>query len=152
MAFPVVSEPLPVFSPPPPPPVSVAPKPPAAVAPAPSPEAATPALPPTPAPVVRTPDPLPITPALVAMLPEAMGDLMREFLRRKDLVSRVQLKFRMKALLDFASADTEYPPNPLISKETAPSPARYAAFQMGSADSSQAQAPGGGIGTADLLT
>lgn len=51
--------------------------------------------------------------SLVELLPEAMADLMREFVAKRDLNSRVEARYRMKALLDFASADTEYPPSPM---------------------------------------
>ena len=54
------------------------------------------------------------------MLPDTMKDLMQQFLLRKDINSRVQIKFRMKALLDYAAADTEYPVNPLTAPDKVP--------------------------------
>lgn len=51
------------------------------------------------------------------LLPAAMADLMKEFEEKKNLNDRVQIRLRMKALLDFASANTEFPPNPITQKD-----------------------------------
>lgn len=51
--------------------------------------------------------------AVGELLPAAMADLMRAFIEKKDLEARAQIRLQMKALLDFASADTVFPKNPL---------------------------------------
>lgn len=48
----------------------------------------------------------------LAMLPELMSELTREFMTKTDLNSRAAIRVRMKALLDLASADTKYPEAP----------------------------------------
>ncbi len=58
--------------------------------------------------------------AAVDAIPDVMAELTREFVEKKELTSRVQVRMRMKALLDFLSADTEYPPNPLVDGKKAP--------------------------------
>lgn len=65
-------------------------------------------------------------------MPDVMGSLMREFILKKDITSRIQIRLRMKALLDFAGVDTEYPSNPL-KKEAGPETARDAALRDGQA-------------------
>jgi hypothetical protein len=77
-------------------------------------------------------------------MPEVMASLMKEFILNKDITSRIQIRLRMKALLDFAGVDTEYPPNPLIKKEAenGAQPAREAAMQDGRAAGLQYSAPG----------
>lgn len=58
--------------------------------------------------------------------PEVMAALVRQFIEKKDVDCRVQVKMRMKALLDFLSVDTTFPPNPLPDSKV--SPAREAAM------------------------
>jgi hypothetical protein len=48
-------------------------------------------------------------------VPDIMGELMKDFVERRDLNSRAQIRLRMKALLDLFSADTGYPPIPALS-------------------------------------
>jgi hypothetical protein len=45
----------------------------------------------------------------VASMPAVMQQLMADFSKSKDFNSRAKIKQKMKALLDFAAADTEYP-------------------------------------------
>lgn len=77
-------------------------------------------------------------------MPDVMAALMKDFILNKDITSRIQVRLRMKALLDFAGVDTEYPPNPLIKKEAenVAQPARDAAMQDGRAAGLQYAAPG----------
>lgn len=70
---------------------------------------------------------------LTALLPGAMADLMREFIERKDLNSRTDVRLRMLGLLDFASADTTYPANPLTQKDDPGGDARRLAMDQGPA-------------------
>lgn len=58
--------------------------------------------------------------------PEVMAALVRQFIEKKDVDTRVQVKMRMKAVLDFLSVDTTFPPNPLPDSKV--SPARDAAM------------------------
>lgn len=69
--------------------------------------------------------------AALDSMPATMAALMREYIDNKDVTSRIQTRLRMKALLDFAGIDTEWPPNPLIEKkmERGPEPAREAAIR-----------------------
>lgn len=60
--------------------------------------------------------------------PSVMADLMKQFIEKKNFNDRIALRLKMKALLDFASADTEYEPNPILQKEKADTPARDAAM------------------------
>lgn len=52
--------------------------------------------------------------------PETMAALMRKFIDKKDVDTRVQVKMQMKALLDFASVDTTFPENPLPDSKIKP--------------------------------
>lgn len=52
--------------------------------------------------------------------PETMAALMRKFIEKKDVDTRVQVKMQMKALLDFASVDTTFPENPLPDSKVKP--------------------------------
>lgn len=52
--------------------------------------------------------------------PETMAALMRKFIEKKDVDTRVQVKMQMKALLDFASVDTTFPQNPLPDSRVKP--------------------------------
>ena len=45
----------------------------------------------------------------VASAPKIMAELTRAFIEKKDLKSRVQIRLRIKAILDLLSVDTEYP-------------------------------------------
>ncbi len=60
--------------------------------------------------------------------PKTMFALMRDFVEKKDVNSRVAIRLRMKALLDFVSVDTEFPPNPMLKMDAAPAPAREASI------------------------
>jgi hypothetical protein len=62
--------------------------------------------------------------AALGQVPMLMAELMKEFIENKDLNSRVQIRSRMKALLDFAFVDTVWPTNPIMKKGEGPNPAR----------------------------
>ncbi len=62
--------------------------------------------------------------AALERLPALMGELMKEFIEKKDLTARSQIRLRMKALLDFAHVDTTYPPIPGMKSSAGPNPAR----------------------------
>jgi hypothetical protein len=62
--------------------------------------------------------------AMLGRLPALMDELMKEFIEKKDLTARSQIRLRMKALLDFAHVDTTYPPNPAMKSISVPNPAR----------------------------
>lgn len=64
-------------------------------------------------------------------LPALMGELMREFITHKDLNKRVEIRYRMKALLDLVFVDTVWPTNPAVKKTEGPNPARDAAMDSG---------------------
>ena len=71
---------------------------------------------------------------MLERLPAVMGELMNEFIKHKDLNKRVEIRYRMKALLDLAFVDTIWPTNPAVKKSDGPTPARDAAMdgaQMG---------------------
>lgn len=86
--------------------------------------------------------------AALETMPEVMAALMREFIAKKDVTTRIQIRLRMKALLDFAGVDTEYPPNPLKKSEARAEPAREAAMRDGAQLGLQAYAgPGDGAAT-----
>ena len=53
---------------------------------------------------------------LVETMPGAMAELVRDFTTKKELNARVEIRMRIKAVLDFLSADTVHPPNPMLSK------------------------------------
>jgi hypothetical protein len=53
---------------------------------------------------------------LIGTMPEAMAELIQDFTAKKDLNARVEIRMRIKAVLDFLSADTIHPPNPMLSK------------------------------------
>lgn len=74
-------------------------------------------------------------------LPLLMGELMKEFIENKDLNHRVQVRCRMKALLDLAFVDTIWPTNPAMQKGPGPTPAR----DMAMADSGPAPSANVGI-------
>lgn len=66
---------------------------------------------------------------ITEIAPEVMHDLTQEFIEKKDVNDRVSIRLRMKALLDFLSTDTEFPPNPL-KEEPKPGLARQAAIAL----------------------
>lgn len=66
---------------------------------------------------------------ITQIAPEVMRDLTRDFIAKKDVNDRVSIRLRMKALLDFLSTDTEFPPNPL-KEEPKPGSARQAAIAL----------------------
>ena len=53
---------------------------------------------------------------LVETMPGAMAELVKDFTSKKELNARVEIRMRIKAVLDFLSADTVHPPNPMLSK------------------------------------
>lgn len=50
--------------------------------------------------------------ALVDAAPDTMAELTKLFIEAKDLNTRVKIRLRMKALLDFLAVDTVYPKVP----------------------------------------
>lgn len=84
---------------------------------------------------------------LGSLLSPAMADLMKRFVEKKNLNDRVQIRLQMKALLDFASADTEFPPNPITQKDPRAQMGDNSGMQIGTAGSFSpiinTQAPGG---------
>ena len=61
--------------------------------------------------------------SMIHALPEAMADLMRAFLRDRSMEARTKTRMRIKALLDLASVDTEYPDVPKDLETKADEPA-----------------------------
>lgn len=59
--------------------------------------------------------------AALGHLPALMAELTKEFIEKKDLNTRVQIRCRMRALLDLAFVDTIWPGNAM---KKDPSPAR----------------------------
>ena len=51
--------------------------------------------------------------AMLGQLPALMAELTREFIENKDLNSRVQIRMRMRAILELAFVDTIWPTNAL---------------------------------------
>ena len=64
--------------------------------------------------------------AALAQLPALMAELTREFIENRDLNARVQIRMRMRAILELAFVDTIWPTNAL--KKPAPGSAREAAM------------------------
>ena len=58
--------------------------------------------------------PGPLVEALREQAPDIMAELMRSFIRAKDLNSRARVRMQMKAMLDLFSTDTEWPPVPAL--------------------------------------
>jgi len=54
---------------------------------------------------------------LVETMPGAMAELVRDFTTKKELNARVEIRMRIKAVLDFLSADTVQPTNTILSKD-----------------------------------
>jgi hypothetical protein len=67
---------------------------------------------------------------IIAIAPQTMANLTKSFIENKNVNDRVSLRLRMKAVLDYLSTDTEFPPNPLLKKDPAATPARDAAMGM----------------------
>ena len=65
---------------------------------------------------------------ITTIAPEEMAELTKDFITKKNVNDRVSIRLRMKAILDYLSTDTEFPPNPLIKKDEAKSPARDGAY------------------------
>ena len=65
---------------------------------------------------------------ITGIAPDEMAHLTRQFIEKKNVNDRVAIRLRMKAVLDYLSTDTEFPPNPLLKKDEAKTPARDAAF------------------------
>lgn len=65
---------------------------------------------------------------ITEIAPEEMAELTKDFITKKSVNDRVAIRLRMKAILDYLSTDTEFPPNPLIKKDDRPAPAREGAF------------------------
>jgi len=53
---------------------------------------------------------------LIETMPAAMAELVKDFTDKRELNARVEIRMRIKAVLDFLSADTVHPPNPLLTK------------------------------------
>lgn len=73
-----------------------------------------------PAPPAEEKPPVSTTPEMDLMAsaaPALMAELMREFIQKKDLNARAQMRLRMKALLDLFSVDTSYPPVPALNPD-----------------------------------
>lgn len=66
---------------------------------------------------------------ITEIAPDVMRELTREFILNKDVNDRVSIRLRMKAILDFLSTDTNFPPNPL-KEEPKPGSARQAAIAI----------------------
>jgi hypothetical protein len=64
--------------------------------------------------------------ATFAQLPALMAELTREFIENRDLNARVQIRMRMRAILDLAFVDTIWPTNSV--KKPAAGSAREAAM------------------------
>jgi hypothetical protein len=62
--------------------------------------------------------------AMLERLPALMGELMKEFIEKRDFTARSQIRLRMKALLDLVHVDSAYPPNPAMKGNSVPNPAR----------------------------
>jgi len=73
--------------------------------------------------------------ATFAQLPALMAELTREFIENRDLNARVQIRMRMRALLDLAFVDTIWPTNAM--KKPPPGGAREAAMADGAAEGVQ---------------
>lgn len=80
---------------------------------------------------------------IIAIAPQTMANLTKSFIENKDVNERVSLRLRMKAVLDYLSTDTVFPPNPLLKKEPGATPARDAAMNVGP---QIAYTPGGNFG------
>lgn len=65
---------------------------------------------------------------ITQIAPEEMAELTKDFITKKNVNDRVAIRLRMKAILDYLSTDTEFPPNPLIKKDEAKTPARDGAY------------------------
>jgi hypothetical protein len=61
---------------------------------------------------------------ITSIAPDEMGELTKKFIQNKNVNERVSIRLKMKAILDYLSTDTEFPPNPLLKKDPAPTPAR----------------------------
>jgi hypothetical protein len=57
--------------------------------------------------------------AFHASAPALMSDLMRMFLRERDLNARTKIRARVVALLDFFGVDTVHPPIPALNQDDA---------------------------------
>lgn len=88
----------------------------------------------------------------LGQLPTLMAELMKDFIEKKELTARVQIRRRMKALLDLVWVDTVHPPNPSLEKKAGPGAAREAVLNMAPMDNATAQpyaiqpVLGGGLG------
>lgn len=67
-------------------------------------------------------------PDITSIAPEEMANLTKSFIENRNVNDRVSIRLKMKAILDYLSTNTEYPPNPLLKKDPAPAPARDAAM------------------------
>lgn len=70
-------------------------------------------------------------PDITSIAPEEMAALTKRFIENQDVNERVSIRLRMKAILDYLSTDTKYPPNPLLKKDPPPAPARDMAMGVG---------------------
>jgi len=65
---------------------------------------------------------------ITGIAPDEMAHLTKQFIEKKNVNDRVAIRLRMKAVLDYLSTDTEFPPNPRLKKDETKTPARDAAF------------------------
>lgn len=65
---------------------------------------------------------------ITGIAPDEMANLTKQFIEKRNVNDRVAIRLRMKAVLDYLSTDTEFPANPLLKKDTGPTPAREAAM------------------------
>lgn len=65
---------------------------------------------------------------MMGNLPRLMAELTRQFIENRDLNARVQIRLRMRSLLDFVFVDTIWPANSV--KKPEPGSAREAAIAM----------------------
>lgn len=61
---------------------------------------------------------------ITGIAPDEMAHLTKQFIEKKNVNDRVAIRLRMKAVLDYLSTDTEFPPNPLLKKDEGKTPAR----------------------------
>lgn len=82
---------------------------------------------------------------ITQIAPEEMAELTKDFITKKNVNDRVAIRLRMKAILDYLSTDTEFPPNPLIKKDEGKSPARDVAYMAAPNQQNMAYAGGNAV-------
>lgn len=88
---------------------------------------------------------------ITEIAPETMAHLTKQFIEKKNVNDRVAIRLRMKAVLDYLSTDTEFPPNPLLKKDETRSPARDGAMIAVPAQVGFGQNPVYAVATADPI-